>query len=201
MSDPVFLLSGPHALVSRIKTTRTASHRMHCHLDMHLARLSPRTHARSAPLHSAYTKYDTGYTPLAPRLFDPPRRCSHPPTIPSPGLGLYQVHNAHSQRSFSSRGTPTTRGLRYQANTAHSQRSFKPLLRTMSPPRRPCCVGTQIFGGARMAVNCMKPSCKGRFGLRMHKVSVSRGVHECDQLVSVYQQAVLVGYDHLSTRA
>ena len=170
-------------------------------LDMHLARLSPRTHARSAPLHSAYTKYDTGYTPLAPRLFDPPRRCSHPPTIPSPGLGLYQVHNAHSQRSFSSRGTPTTRGLRYQANTAHSQRSFKPLLRTMSPPRRPCCVGTQIFGGARMAVNCMKPSCKGRFGLRMHKVSVSRGVHECDQLVSVYQQAVLVGYDHLSTRA
>ena len=63
VSDPVFLLSGPHALVSRIKTTRTASHRMHCHLDMHLARLSPRTHARSAP-HSAYTIYDTGYTPL-----------------------------------------------------------------------------------------------------------------------------------------
>ena len=49
-SDPVFLLGPVRTLVSRIKTTRTtASHRMHCHLDMHLARLSPRTHARSAP--------------------------------------------------------------------------------------------------------------------------------------------------------
>ena len=44
------LAPGPvRTLVSRIKTTRTASHRMHCHLDMHLARLSPCTHARSAP--------------------------------------------------------------------------------------------------------------------------------------------------------
>ena len=52
---------------------------------MHLARLSPRTHARSAPLHSAYTKYepDTRRLPLV-CLTHPGAVHTHPP---SPRLG------------------------------------------------------------------------------------------------------------------